>query len=95
MPKYDREIARLVQEKTGEEIVPGSSVVGFRDTTYRFLYVSQLPDGPSSGKVIAAVPCGHGPEDDHGYFCMDDGWAEREYYPGVLNARIEIMGVEE
>lgn len=88
MPKYTPEQAKLIDVETGEEIKPGRSVVGFRGDTYRFDYISQLPGGPSGGKVMASMPCGHGPEDDHTYFCLDDGWAQREYYPSVLCAKI-------
>lgn len=73
MPKYTREQAQLIHEKTGEEITPGSTVPDFRGDPVKFLYVSRLPELGKSGKV------------------MTDQRPGGEYYPSVLNARIEIV----
>lgn len=90
MPKFDRDTARLIYNETGEEIKPGSMV--FRgpnpDDEMLFRFISKLPGGGSTGKVIVSYPCGHH-EDDEPFYC--NGTTEREFYPSVVGARIEIV----
>lgn len=49
MPKYEN--AKLISMVTGEEIKPGT-VVKLRRGEAKFLYVSRLPEGNSSGRVM-------------------------------------------
>ena len=91
MPKYDQDTAVLMDTATGLEIVPGTEVIGFRDETYRFEYVSKLPGGNSGGKIIASQPCKHDEERGHFSWCAD-GWSQRELFPSVLNGRILMVG---
>jgi hypothetical protein len=52
VPKYERETARLVSEKTGAEIMPGDKVTTFRGEEVTFLYVSRLPEDGKEGKIF-------------------------------------------
>lgn len=49
MPRFDN--AKLISTETGEEIKPGT-VVKLRRGEAKFLYVSRLPEGNSSGRVM-------------------------------------------
>lgn len=89
MPKFDRDKARLISNGTGEEIKPGSMVsTGHREEAL-FRFVSKLPGGGSTGKVYVSYPCEHD-ADNEPFHC--NGTTEREFYPSVVGARIEIVG---
>lgn len=90
MPKYGQDEAVLIDKGTGREILPGRMVIGFRGESYRFDYVSKLPEGGSGGKVVASQPCAHKGQ-DHRTWC-ESGWYPRELYPSVLGARIDVIG---
>lgn len=68
MPRYTEQEAKLISRSTGDEIKPGTA---FPDLT--FLYISRLPEGASSGRV------------------MTDARPGGEFFPSVLDARIEVV----
>lgn len=55
MPKYEPDVARLVNEDTGREILPGDTVVTFRGESTVFRYVSRLPEHGKEGKVFTDI----------------------------------------
>lgn len=84
MPKYGPQVARLVNEETGEEIQPGDQVVTFREETVIFQYVSRLPEPGKGGKIVVKER----------FLNLHNvvKELEREYFPSVLEARIELVG---
>lgn len=79
MPKYGPDVVKLVDEKTGKEIFPDSEVKDFRGDTVIFRYISQLPVGNSSGKIIVDEGSGMEP-------------FVREIYPSVVKGKIVSTG---
>lgn len=77
MPRYERTQARLIHRETGEEIRPGDTVTDFRGNEVTFCYISRLPEPGKSGKIILSDT-------------PDNPFAQREYYPTVVGARIEV-----
>lgn len=54
MPKYERDVARLVNREFGVEILPGSKIeIDGEVTTFR--YVSRLPEPGKSGKIFTDI----------------------------------------
>lgn len=58
MPRYENNQAKLISKETGEEILPGSTVLNFRGEQETFLYISRLPENGKEGKVIVEAKVG-------------------------------------
>jgi hypothetical protein len=56
MPKYGQDVARLIEDGTGREIVPGEKfTTRVRGHEAVFLYISRLPEDGKTGRVFTDV----------------------------------------
>lgn len=55
MPQYERDRARLMDLKTGAEIMPGDTVTTFQGEKTVFRFVSRLPEPGKTGKIITDI----------------------------------------
>ncbi|WP_158721129.1 hypothetical protein [Streptomyces sp. NRRL S-241] len=81
-------MSRLIDESTGDEIKPGDAVSTSRDEKYTFVMISRPAEGNSTGRVLITRPCEHS-EADHKELWWCRGEDKREFFPSVINARIE------
>ncbi|MFD7552953.1 hypothetical protein ACFV9E_00185 [Streptomyces sp. NPDC059835] len=81
-------MSRLIDETTGNEIKPDDTVTTFDGEEYKLVMISRPAEGNSTGRVLITRPCGHS-EEDHDELWWCRGEDKREFFPSVINARIE------
>jgi hypothetical protein len=80
------QLAKLII--AGKNVVPGTVVRTFGDEQWIFDGITRLPDH-GTGRVQLSRPCGHaGNEHETEWWCK--GAEVREFFPSVIEARIEV-----